>query len=122
MARLLIRGLDNHHPDPVLDLREMFKAGDVICVAEDGHVWGAKEQPPAFQQVDLPGPASDYQQYIAPAAEAEYSLPGDFLAYRNFFMDMVQDVFTDRGKNFSRPRRYRYVAGDFVDKERKTGF
>lgn len=29
--------------------------GEVVAVKPDGHVWGRKEVPPSFEQIDLPG-------------------------------------------------------------------
>lgn len=39
---LLVRIVDKTNDDPVLD-PQLFKRGDVIHIAEDGHVWGHRE-------------------------------------------------------------------------------
>lgn len=122
MARFLILAADNINADPIANKRDMFKGDDIVFISEDGHVWGTAEQPPKFRHEELPGPAADYLHLMNPAAEAEDSLPGDFLAYRDFFMDMVEDVFTERNRNASRQRRYKLISGQIIDKERKQGF
>lgn len=43
MARLPIRAIDNIHRDPARNITDMYKAGDIVRVEEDGHVWGRSE-------------------------------------------------------------------------------
>ena len=58
MAELLIKAVDASHPDPVKDRRGCYKLGDVVIVQDDGHQWGAKEGPPNFVVLRIPGAAS----------------------------------------------------------------
>jgi hypothetical protein len=70
MARLLVKAVDYTHPDPDEDRRGSFKRGDVVAVMPDGHVWGEKEVPPLFEQVDVPGVSvSDLGYLTAPEAQ-----------------------------------------------------
>ena len=55
MAELLVRTLDNIHPDPTIDRMGCFKKGDIVHVGEDGHGWGSKESLPDFVLVKVPG-------------------------------------------------------------------
>ena len=43
MAELLIKLIDYTHPDPEVDRRGAYKAGMVVAVKPDGHLWGRKE-------------------------------------------------------------------------------
>lgn len=54
MAQLLIRAIDSTHKDPVKDQRGCWKAGDIVMIAEDDHVWGINECPPMFNIVKVP--------------------------------------------------------------------
>lgn len=57
MAELLIKLVDATHEDPEKDRRGCYKRGDVVVVQEDGHEWGAKEGPPRFVRLHIPGAA-----------------------------------------------------------------
>ena len=59
MCEILIKMSDNAEEDPRRDWRD----GDVLCVREDGFVWGTEEVPPFAEVVQLIGvdPASIQQ-------------------------------------------------------------
>jgi len=57
MAELLIKARDATHADAETDRRGCYKRGDVVVVMEDGHEWGAKEGPPNFVRLRIPGAA-----------------------------------------------------------------
>lgn len=57
MAELLIKWVDATHADPEKDRRGCYKRGDVVIVQKDGHEWGAKEGPPNFVILRIPGAA-----------------------------------------------------------------
>lgn len=61
MARLLIIASDHSG-----------RRGEVVAVKPDGHVWGAKEVPPRFEHIDLPGvDPRRLQDMLAPDLDAE---------------------------------------------------
>lgn len=57
MARLLIRAIDNFHPDyaPEEQHKVSYLTDDVVKIMPDGHVWGLKEQLPNFYHADIVG-------------------------------------------------------------------
>lgn len=55
MAKLVVKGLDATHANPVKNDAGCYKAGDVVAVMPDSYVPGNGEQPPAFVVVDVPG-------------------------------------------------------------------
>ena len=56
MAELLVLAKVGYtNPDPVKDRRGCYKKGDIVHVADDGHVWGGKETLPDFVIVKVPG-------------------------------------------------------------------
>jgi hypothetical protein len=57
MAELLIKARDATHADAEKDRRGCYKRGDVVVVMDDGHEWGAKEGPPNFVRLRIPGAA-----------------------------------------------------------------
>lgn len=63
MARILVKAMDHVHSDPEIDRQGAYKRGDVVCVMPDGHVWGAQEGLPVFEQVDFPGVSVEDMQH-----------------------------------------------------------
>jgi hypothetical protein len=55
MAEALVKAISATHADPVKDLRGCYKAGDIVVVMPDGHVWGGSEGLPLFWIVKVPG-------------------------------------------------------------------
>jgi hypothetical protein len=51
MAEFLIKAVSATHSDPVKDERGCYKRGDIVVVAPNTHVWGARETLPRFVQV-----------------------------------------------------------------------
>jgi len=43
MAELLIKLIDHVSNNPIKNQRDAFKAGFIICVCEDGKIWGNRE-------------------------------------------------------------------------------
>jgi len=64
MARLLVKAIDHTHPEPTKDKQGVYKRGDVVCVMPDDHIWGGKEGPPKFEQVDMPGVSVDEVKHL----------------------------------------------------------
>lgn len=64
MAELLVMLTDNRHPDPDVDRRHAFKRGHVVDVRPDGWHWGAKEGPPRFTVIRVPGPPEEYADLL----------------------------------------------------------
>ncbi len=76
MAEILIKARDATHPDPEVDRQGCYKAGDVVVVREDGHVWGAKEGLPNFRVLKIPGvPAAQIEDLIAEQTEDDDGNP-----------------------------------------------
>ena len=70
MARLLLRGKNNTHPDPDIDRIGCYKRGMPVVAKEDDHVWGLGEMFPNFVSIDFPEvPVNKILKYIEP----EYS-------------------------------------------------
>jgi len=113
VARLLIRAIDNINPGPALDVTEMFKAGDIVRVEEDGHVWGSAEGVPGFLQVDLPVFAVDFERFQLPVVEQIHDrVSGDLFVFKEFFVELYNDFLNgERPRRFMRQRRYRYNIG-----------
>ena len=61
MARLLVRAIDNFHPN--YSLADQYKVSyltdDIVKIMPDGHVWGDKEQPPRFYHADVVGTVAE---------------------------------------------------------------
>lgn len=75
MAEILIKAIDNTHPDPIKNLRGCYKAGDPVAVFDDGHAWGKEEGPPKFFILKLPGvPAAQVRHLIQPLVDANQTL------------------------------------------------
>lgn len=64
MAELLIKAADATHADAEKDRRGCYKRGDVVIVQDDGHEWGAKEGPPNFVILRIPGAARALAQRL----------------------------------------------------------
>ena len=76
MAELLIKAVDATNPDPDVDRQGCYKAGDVVVVRDDGHVWGAKEGPPNFRVLVVPGvSAAQIEDLIAEQVEDDAGNP-----------------------------------------------
>ena len=48
MAQILVKALDSHHVDPIVDKRGCYKFGDPVVVTDDDHKWGSAECIPQF--------------------------------------------------------------------------
>lgn len=59
MAQLLVKAIDDTHPDPVIDATECWKRGDIIMVREDDHAFGDAEISPMFRVISVPGMTRD---------------------------------------------------------------
>lgn len=55
MAEILIKAIDESHPDPVKDQRGCYKRGMPCIVRPDGHPWGKEERLPKFVVIKVPG-------------------------------------------------------------------
>lgn len=67
MARLLVKAISAIHADPATDKLSMYKAGDIVIVRPDGHVWGGMEGLPTFYQIDLPNVTPEQIPYLQEA-------------------------------------------------------
>lgn len=66
MAEILIRAIDNFHPDPEKDRAGSWKRGYPVVVRPDGHEWGIKECLPGFVLLKIPGTSVDaVRHYIS---------------------------------------------------------
>lgn len=93
MCELLVRLIDNHHPDPVKDARACYKRGDVVVVKPDEHEWGKKECPPDFEVVKIPGAKmEDYLHLIFPKTDAK----GEMSARRYYKYDLDKRAVVTR--------------------------
>jgi len=118
MAELLVRNVDNHHPDPRTDERATYKRGDIVFVAQDGHEWGRMEGPPRFRVVKMPGVAVEDAQYLRVKSieTMQHLVPGALRHNAKNTLLMVQANRDDR--EGLRRRRYRVdldalvLAGD----------
>lgn len=61
MCELLIRNINNIHPDPEKDLMS-YKRGDIVEVRDDGSPYGTAELSNRFRILKLPGvPKEEYK-------------------------------------------------------------
>lgn len=118
MARLLIL---NKNVQDIKPGFEDYKSGDIVGIQEDTHVWGSKEVPPNFIQLDLPGPVSDYEYLLEkPRENIGKYIPLDFMFDMGLFLDMQSDFPKNVGVlKQTRQVRYRYNSStqQFEDKE-----
>lgn len=77
MAKLLIRAVDNTVADPVEDRRSSYKAGDIVMVVDDDHVFGMAELSNRFRIESVPGQAAAWQYLMA--ADNRLALPKSLL-------------------------------------------
>jgi len=85
---ILIRALDNTHPDPDIDRSGCYKKGDIVHIAEPLHIWGTKEGLPGFIQVNVTDGIS-----AAVALSYRDQWQSD-LQYSVVSADTVNDAFT----------------------------
>jgi hypothetical protein len=83
MAEILIKACDATHPDPDKDRIGCYKVGMPVVVMPDGHGWGAKELPPLFYLIKVPGVSVDMvEPFVAPEYEALPDEDGNPIKYR----------------------------------------
>lgn len=76
-CELLVKAVDYVHPDPTEDARGAWKAGMIVVVKADGHMWGKLEAlPPAqggkFVVLKFPGvSAAKLEKYLAAQVSGE---------------------------------------------------
>lgn len=106
MAEILIKAFDATNADPVKDRCGCYKAGMPVVVMPDGHKWGAKELPPRFYLIKVPGITIDnVEKFISPEFEALPDVEGKPVVYRRRKWQVrvsdlpqgVKDKFRDNG-------------------------
>ena len=111
MAQLLLLNRDNFAPAGQDDERS-YKLGDVIAVAEDGHVWGSAEQTHPFRVVLKPGPRSNYAYLLDPEqAPLRKTFTRSHFAIRRFLTTAPR---TDISKDTQRPRQWKVDGTDRI--------
>lgn len=116
MARLLVKLVDyTIAGDAKADRVQSFKAGDIVKVYPDGHVFGLLEGPPKFTVVDMPGTVEELE-YLE-------GTQNDQLTYRVVDAALEDPLFVMELDQALEPqpyrcRRYKYntVTGQIQDK------
>lgn len=93
MSEMVVWVVSQRSDDPYIDA-QCWKAGDVICVMEDGHPFSEAEKTnPDWKIVKFPGvPASDLAAFTAPELETD-TVPNRMRQKRLFrFDDSLQPV------------------------------
>lgn len=112
MAECLVKAIDASIPDPGIDAKSSFKAGDIVAVRDDGHVWGSAEGPPMFRVVKFSG---------TPAEELAHLVQPQLVPLANLIAPTVRKIprlFRLARRTLprptARPRRFRIDSGDLI--------
>ena len=63
MCEILLSNMNNTSDDPDKD-KWMYKKGDMVYIAPDGHEWGSEEGPPNFYLIKIPDvPVENVMKY-----------------------------------------------------------
>jgi hypothetical protein len=107
MAQILMIAVNRTNPDADADRKHCYKIGMPIVVVPDNHQWGAKECPPTFYLIKVPGISLDkVRKFIAPEYETFPDENGDPIIYRRRVWQVrvadlpqaVRDKFINNGE------------------------
>lgn len=110
MAEFLIKAEDS----PVADGPGKWYAAHIVTVQEDGHEWGAKEGPPKFFIIKVPGIAkADAEQYLESwRHNTAVSIVASDQASDSYRLKLTSDRVSNSGKNaFNRDQIEMYFTG-----------
>jgi hypothetical protein len=83
MAQILVKAINQNHPDADEDRRGCYKRGMPVVVMPDSHTWGRQECLPKFVIIKLPGVSVDtVRKYIEPEREDTANAEGFYPTFR----------------------------------------